>query len=251
MRRILALCLAGTALAAAAATAAEIRVLTAGAFKPVVAALVPEFERQFGHKVIVDNDTAGALARRISGGEAFDLVVLTADGIAGLAKSGKVVADTSTPLAKVGIGVAVKAGAPLPDIGTVAAFRAALLNARAVAYIDPKAGGSSGIYLAQWFEKAGIAAEIKAKSVLVPGGLTAARVVNGEADIAVQQISELLVVPGATYVGPIPAEIQNWTVYSGAVSATARDATAARVLLAALNGPDAQAVLKAKGMATP
>jgi molybdate transport system substrate-binding protein len=120
-----------------------------------------------------------------------------------------------------------------------------------VAYIDPASGGSSGIYLAQLFETLGIAAPIAAKAVLVPGGLVAQRVVSGEAELAIHQISEILAVPGAVLVGPLPAEIQNYTVYVGAVSATARDAAAAQALLAALAGPGALPVLKDKGMDAP
>ena len=232
------------------AHAADIKVLTAGAFKPVVLALVPAFESQTGHKVTVANDTAGALAKRIDGGEAFDVVVLTPSALAALGKVGKVVLP-STLLARVAMGVAVKQGSPLPDISTVAAFQNALLTAKAVAYIDPAAGGSSGIYLAQWFEKAGIADQIQPKAVLVPGGLVAQRVVNGQADIAVHQISEILAVPGAQLVGPIPAEIQNYTVYAGGVSANAKDASAAKALLEALSGPVARETLKGKGMEGP
>jgi molybdate transport system substrate-binding protein len=238
-------------LAAAAPHAADIKVLTAGAFKPVVLDVVPAFEKATGHKVTVENDTAGALAKRVAGGEAFDLIILTNAGIDDLAKSGKVAADAKAPVARVGIGVAVKTGAPMPEVSTVAGFRAALLGAKKVAYIDPAAGGSSGIYLAKLFEKLGIADEIKAKAVLVPGGLTAARVVNGEADIAVQQMSELLVVPGATFVGPIPGEVQNWTIYAAGVSSAARDPAATRALLAALTGPNAVAAMKGKGLEAP
>ncbi len=231
--------------------AADIKVLTAGAFKPVVVALAPEFERQTGHKLTIENDTAGALVRRINNGEAFDLVVLTPDGIAPLTTAGKVDGSASARLARVGIGVAVKRGAPVPDIGTVAAFQQALLAARAVAYIDPAAGGSSGIYLTRLFEQMGIAAQLKPKSVLVPGGLVALRVVNGEADLALHQISEILAVPGAMLVGPIPAEIQNYTVYVGGVSATARDGSATKALLALLSSARAGEVLKDKGMEAP
>lgn len=230
------------------ASAAEIKVLSAGAFKPVVVALQPEFEKQSGHKLVIDNDTAGGLARRITGGEAFDVVAMPPGGIEQLVQAGKVAPNTTTRLARVAIGVAVKKGAPAPDISGVAAFQEALLKARAVAMIDPAAGGSSGIYLTQLFEKMGIADRIKAKAVLVPGGLVAERLVNGQADIALHQISEILAVPGATLVGPIPREIQNYTVYAGALSANARDAAAARALIAALAGPAAQAILKDKGM---
>lgn len=235
-------------LSAASARAAEIKVLSAGAFKPVVSALVPDFEKRTGHKVTVENDTAGALARRISGGEAFDLVVLPPGGIEPLVKAGKVVDGSAVRLARVAIGVAVKKGASAPDISSVAAFQDALLKARAVAYIDPAAGGSSGIYLSELFEKWGIADRIRAKAVLVPGGLVAERLVDDRADIALHQISEILAVPGATLVGPIPREIQNYTVYAGALGTGARDAGAARALLAALKGPGAEAILKEKGM---
>ena len=165
----------GLALSAIPVAAAEIKVLTAGAFKPVVTAIAADFEKQTGHKLVIDNDTAGALVKRINSGEAFDLVVLTPGALEPLAKDSKVVGGSVQRLAKVAIGVAVKRGAPLPDISSVDAFKSALLAARAVAYIDPAAGGSSGIYLAQWFEKAGIADRIKPKAVLVPGGLVAQR----------------------------------------------------------------------------
>lgn len=236
---------------AMSATAAEIKVLTAGAFKPVVLALAPEFERQTGHRLSVDNDTAGALVRRISGGEAFDLVVATPAALEQLAQAGKVAADAPTQLARVAIGVAVKRGAPMPDISSVAAFVQALQGARAVAYIDPASGGSSGIYLAQLFEKMGLAAQLKAKAVLVPGGLVAQRVVSGEADIAIHQISEILAVPGAALVGPIPSEIQHYTVYAGALSATVRDRAATQAFLAVLASAAAQALLQDKGMQAP
>ena len=252
MRNVVAIgcVMAGWALAVAAA-AAEIKVLTAGAFKPVVMALAPEFTARTGHSLKVDNDTAGALLRRIGNGEVFDVVVLTPAAVAQLTQAGKLAAGSSTPLARVAIGVAVKQGAPAPDIGSVAAFRQALLAARAVAYIDPAAGGSSGIYLAQLFERLGIAAQIASKAVLVPGGLVAQRVVSGEADIALHQISEILAVPGATLVGPIPAEVQNYTVYAGALSTTPQDTPAAQAFLALLASERASAVLKDKGMEAP
>ncbi len=241
-------CFIGAVLAAVSASAAEIKVLTAGAFKPVVTAVVADFEKQSGHKVSVDNDTAGALLKRIGGGEVFDLVVLTPGALDELTKAGKIANGSSVRLARVAIGVAVKRGAPMPDISTVAAFQNALLSARAVAYIDPAAGGSSGIYLSQLFEKMGIADRITPKAVLVPGGLVAQRLVNDQADIAIHQISEILAVPGATLVGPIPAEIQNYTVYAGALSANTPAADAARTLLNALRSDAARDIMKSKGL---
>ena len=231
--------------------AAELTVLTAGAFKPVVSALVPTFEAQTGHTVRVENDTAGALQRRIAQGERFDLVVLPPAALESLARAGRLAGASPTPLARVGIGVAVKQGATLPDVGTEAAFRDTLLAARAVAFIDPAAGGSSGIYLAQLFERMGIAPQIAAKAVRVPGGLVAQRVVSGEADLALHQISEILAVPGAVLVGPLPASLQNYTVYAGGVSASAPDPAAAQALLAWLASERSRAVLAQRGMEAP
>ncbi|MDB5960405.1 MAG: bacterial extracellular solute-binding family protein [Massilia sp.] len=230
------------------ALAADLKVLTAGAFKPVLMAIAPEYERHSGNRLLIDNDTGGALARRIAGGEKFDLVVLPSAALDQLASEGKLVAGSAAPLAKVGIGVAVKRDAPRPDIASVAAFRRALLDARKVAYIDPAAGGSSGVYLAQLFDKLGIAAEVKAKAVLVPGGLVAQRVVSGEADLGVHQISEILAVPDAVLVGPIPLEVQNYTVYAGGVSAGAEDQAAAQALLAMLRGDAARKAMQTRGM---
>lgn len=231
-----------------AAAAAEIKVLTAGAYKPVVQDLAPDFEVS-GDRLIIQNDTAGALMRRVEGGEAFDLLILTDSGIERLRARGRV--TDPTPLAKVGIAVAVKEGAPKPDISTPEAFRAALLAAPSVAYIDPAAGGSSGIYLNGLFDRMGIGETIRAKAVLVPGGLVATRVANGQAALALHQLSEILVVPGVTVVGPLPASYQNDTIYAGAISAASTNPTAARRMLDLLAGDRASASLRARGMRRP
>ncbi|MBI2768837.1 MAG: substrate-binding domain-containing protein [Burkholderiales bacterium] len=254
MRRItraLALATLATALCATAAMAADIRVLTAGALKPVVQAAIPDFERQTGHRVILENGTAGALARRIQEGAVFDLAVLTQSTIAEVIRTGQIAAASSTPVSRVGIGFAVKQGAPVPDISSTEKFRQALLDARSIAHIDPAAGGSSGIYLVKLFEQWGIAERIKAKAILVPGGLTAERVVSGEADVAVQQMSELVVVPGVKVVGPLPAEIQNYTLYVAGISSRAAQPAAAQQLLTLLQSPGVQATFEARGMLAP
>lgn len=252
MHPLLAVTLIATALLGARpAAAAEVKVLTTGAFKPVVSALVPEFERASGHKVVVANDTAGALVRRIEGGETFDLLVLTPAAVADMKGKGRLAQGTDADLARVAIGVAVKEGAPRPDIGSLDAFKRTLMEAPSVAYIDPAAGGSSGVYLSRLFERLGLADAIGRKAVLVPGGLVAERVVRGEAAIAIHQISEILAVPGATLVGPLPAEIQNWTTYTGAVSTAAQQPEAARALLAHFRSDTALRVLSDKGMEPP
>src|SRR5215218_1799248 len=133
---------------AQSATAAEIKVLTTGAFKQVVVALVPEFEKATGHKVVLDNGTVGQLQKRVDDGEAFDVLVLSPKGIEDYIKSGKIAPGSNANLAKVGVGVMVKEAAPKPDISSVEAFKQALLKAKSVGYIDPASGGSSGIYVA-------------------------------------------------------------------------------------------------------
>ena len=249
MRRLAALALLPAALLAASAAQADtIKVLTSGAFKQVVLALVPGFEARTGHKVEVQNDTAGALSKRIEGGEAFDVVVLTPAGLKPFAADGKVVADSVAPLARVAIGVAVPAGAPKPAIATVDEFKAALLAARKVAYIDPASGGSSGIYLDGLFQRIGIADAVHAKAVLVQGGYVAEKLPSGEADLAVHQISEILPVKGVDLVGPLPEAVQNYTTYAGAVGGHTTHPQAARAFLAALHGPEAAETLRTKGM---
>jgi molybdate transport system substrate-binding protein len=253
MRRLLpSLLLTGPLLLAAVPAAADtIKILTAGAYKPVVLDVLPDFEKRTGHKVTVENDTAGALGRRVRSGEAFDVVVVPSSGLEALAAEGKVAGPSIKPLAKVGVGVAVAANAPLPDVGSVEGLRRTLLAARSVAYMDPAAGATSGIYLSRLFEKLGISSEIAKKAVLVRGEVTAERVVRGEAEIALQQASELRLVPSAKFVGMLPAEIQNWTVYAGALHPDARSKEAAISLMAALADRANEPMLKKRGLELP
>jgi molybdate transport system substrate-binding protein len=238
-------------LLAAPVRAADITVLSAGAINSVAKALTPGFEASTGNKVTLRNDTVGGLVRRIAGGETFDVVMMSPAGLDELAKAGKIAPGSSVKLAQVGIGIGVKTGSPAPDISTVATFKAAMLHAGKVAYIDPASGGSSGIYLAKLFQTMGIADAMAPKSVLVNGGLAATAVLDGRADIVLQQISEVIAVPGVTLVGPLPAEIQNLTTYAGAPGAGSGAPDAAKAFLAMMAGPDARPVLQAKGMTPP
>ncbi len=233
------------------ASAVEIKVLTGGAFKQVLLALVPEFEKQTGHKVIIENETVGALTKRIEGGEVFDVAVLTPRAVDDLTAKGKFAAGSRQNLARVGVGVVVKDGTPKPDISSVDAFKKSLLAAKSVAYIDPAAGGSSGIYVSGLLDKLGIAAEVKPKAKLIHGGAVAEHIARGEAEVGIHQISEILPVKGIVLVGPLPAEIQNYTVYAAGLGANAKQAEAAKALIKALTGPAAADVLKSKGMQSP
>lgn len=231
------------------AKAAEIKVISGGAFKQVLNALAAQYQSESGNTVSVTYQTVGQHLQAIKNGqEEFDVAVLTPEAIGTLEKDGKIVAGSGVALAKTGIGVVVKDGTPLPDIGTADAFKKALLAAKSVAYIDPKAGGSSGIYLGKLFERLGIADAVNAKAVLVHGGAVATHVVDGEAEIGVHQISEILPVKGAVLVGPLPPELQNFTVYTAGVGATSRDAETAKAFVQFLSGPHALPIIKAKGM---
>jgi len=232
----------------ATGAAAEIKVLTGGAFKQVVLAIVPAFEQQTGHKVIVHNDTAGALKKRIEGGESFDVAVITPAVINELATAGKIAAGSRVDLARVGVGVMVKEGAPRPDVSTVEAFKDALVKAKTVAYIDPASGGSSGIYLDKLFERLGVAEQVRAKARLKKGGYVADLIVSGDAELGLHQISEIVPVKGVTLVAPLPKEIQNHTTYAAGLSAASSNKDAAQALIKAFASPAAAAVLKDKGM---
>jgi molybdate transport system substrate-binding protein len=238
----------GMGMMAQQASAAEIKVLTTGAFRSVVVALVPEFEKATGHKVVVDNGTVGQLQKRVDGGETFDVLVLSPKGIEDYIKGGKIAAGSNARLAKVGVGVMVKDGAPKPDVSSVDAFKKALLAAKTVGYIDPASGGSSGIYVSGLLDKLGIADQVKPKAKLKQGGHVSDLVKSGEAEIGIHQMSEIVGQAGVTLVGPLPAEIQNYTVYVVGLSTAAKDAEAAKAFIKVLTGPSAAGVLKSKGM---
>jgi molybdate transport system substrate-binding protein len=229
--------------------AAELIVLSAGAITGVATAIKPAFEAETGLGVTIRNDTVGGLVRRIKANEAFDVVLVSP---AALEQLGPLIdASTSLKLARVGVGVAVKAGDPVPDLSTAEAFTAALRAARSIAYIDPGSGASSGIYLAKLFQSLGIAAEIAPKTILLPGGLAAEALTDGRADIAMQQISELLAVPGVTFAGPLPTEIQMQTTYAGAVAARTEAGADAHAFLWGLTEAPAREAIMARGMTIP
>ncbi len=230
------------------AAAAEIKVLTAGAFKQVVLALVPVFEQQTGHKVVVDNATAGELQKRIDGGEAFDVAVITPVVVDALIDKGRIARGSRLDLATVGVGVVVKEGTPKPDIGTVDAFKQSMLAAESVAYIDPKSGGTTGIYIEKLMDRLGIGEAVRAKARLKMGGYVADLVVSGEAEVGLHQISEIVPVKGAVLVGPLPKEIQNTTTYAAGLSVATKNQDAAQALIKVFAGPDAAKLLRSKGM---
>lgn len=239
--------LAYGALGLAPARAADVRVLVSGAFRPVLEAIIPAFEARNGSKVVVTPDTAGGVAGRIGRGEVFDLAILTPATVEGPARDGQVI--LVTPIASVGIGVSVKAGAAKPDIATSGALKQALLAAPKVAMVDPASGGTSGKYLMGMFDKLGIADQMKPKLVMTQGGSSAEKLLDGSATLALGQTSELIAVKGATLVGPLPPDLQTKTVYVAAMNPKAAEMPI--VLLAMLAGPETLNILAANGMGPP
>ena len=213
--------------------------------------LIEPFQRESGHGIRFDYGTAGQILAKLKEGQRPDVVIVTSPVIAELEQMGTVIAGSATPLARTGIGIGVLEGAPLPDISSVEGFRKALLAARAVAYIDPAVGGTSGKHFASVLERLGIADAIRPKAVLVPGGYAAERVAKGEADLVVHQISEILPVKGVMLVGPLPPELQLYTTYTAALMSGTVNAEAARAWIRYLAGPAGRKAFADRGMEAP
>jgi molybdate transport system substrate-binding protein len=242
-------------LPAGAARAAEIKVLCSGAMRAVLEQLAPAFEKSSGHKLTIEYATAGKVEETVAADEAIDVAILTKPRVDKLVRAAKLVGGTTTVLARVPIGLAVKTGAPHPDISSVEAFKRALLNAKSIAYIDPASGATSGIHLAHALEKLGITAELKSKIRLVspPAGQSSPRVgevvQRGEAEIGMQPISELMEVDGIDIVGPLPAELQSPDlIYIAGSPAASEQPLPAKALIDFLAAPAAALVYKTKGM---
>jgi molybdate transport system substrate-binding protein len=229
------------------ANAAELKVLTTPALSEVWPELAPKFETT-GHKLTIVYAPSGAIAKRVTEGETADLLVSTPAGIDSLIKSGKVVDGTNTPIAGSGMGVAVLKGAPKPDISTPEAFKAMLLAAKAVAYSDPSAGGASGAHFMKVLEQLGIAKEVLAKGKPGRGIPVATLVVKGEADVAIQQLPELMHVEGAEVVGPLPGDLQNITTFAAGIPSGSAQADTAKALIRFLQTPESAAVIKKHGL---
>ena len=221
-----------------------VRVFSTLALAGAVRSLAGRFEANGGARIDADFAPTLALLERLRNGESADVVILTQEALADLAAKGTVVAATCVNLARSFVGIAVKAGAPRPDIATEAALRTALLGARAVAYSRL---GASGIFFAGLIERMGIAAEINARAVITQG-FTAERLITGEADLAVQQLSELKQVAGVDIVGPLPANLQSPAVFSAGRLAASQRAAASDALLKFLASPEVAPALRESGL---
>jgi molybdate transport system substrate-binding protein len=231
------LCLAAGLLLAGSAAADEIKVLSAGAVKAVLGEAVRSFHAATGHTVVLSFGTVGDIEARLAAGEAADLVIASREAIDELERTEKTVRKARIDLGRTEIGVAVGAGAPLPDIGNAEALKQTLLAAKSIVAVDPAKGGTSGIHFAKVLEQLGIADQVRDKLLLLPGGNVVEKVASGEAELGVQQISEILPVAGVRLVGPLPAEFQKQTTYTAAIVMHTAVAPAAASLLRYLAGP--------------
>jgi len=227
--------------------AAELKVLTSVALTSVLDELAPMFEKVTGTKLSIDYNLIAVQRKRILEGESADVIILSRGVMDELQKQAKLAASNLVNVAGTPVSVAALAGVPKPDISTVDAFKQTLLNARSIVYADPAKGGASGVYFARVLDRLGIAEQMKAKTILVPGAEAAAVVAKGEAELGVAQGSEIVPVAGAQLVGPLPGEFASMTVFTAGIGADSRSPDSAKELLKFLAGPDAATRLRAKG----
>jgi len=241
----IALALLMVAVQSSAATSAELKIFGSRVTRMMMADVGPGFEQATGFKPVVVTDVAAVMKRRIEGGEPFDLAVLVDFQTDDLIKAGKLVAATRADIMKAGIGVAVKRGAPKPDIGTVDAFKRTLLAAKSITYLKE---GASTIHLDKVFAQLGIADALKAKTIQPTTESVSEMVAAGEVELGIIVIPNILSVPGAEVVGPIPADVQSYIMFTAAVSAQSLNPQAARDLIKLLKAPATIPLIKAKGM---
>jgi molybdate transport system substrate-binding protein len=231
----------------------ELKVLSAVGLRQVMIALTPRFEQETGHTLAVTFDSGAVIARRLQGGEAADVVVIPRAAIDGLVRAGTAVATSVVDVASSAVGVAVRRGAPKPDISSPEAFRRTLLAAKSIARPDPSLGGSSGLHIEHVLGRLGIGEQLRSRTILashpdreqeMPGSFVA----SGRAEIALHQIQELMAVPGIEIVGPLPGDLRGAFMFSAGLVARSKREEAGRQLLDLLKRPETLALIKSKGM---
>jgi molybdate transport system substrate-binding protein len=235
----------GVLMLAGTAAAVEIQVIASSAFREVYLELVPQFEQMHNQKVVASFSSSPDIMKRAKAGESADLFILASGSVDELIKVGKVVPGSRVDLAKSGMGIAVRAGAPKADISSSDAVKRALLAAKSIGY----SGGASGAYVTELVQRMGIAEELKPKLRQAPPGVpVGALVARGEVEIGLHQMSELLPVAGIDILGPLPADIQQFTVFAAGVSTGAKTPDAAKELVKFLTAPETVPLIRKKGM---
>lgn len=243
-----ALALAGAVSSSGIVHAAEVKVLASNSVRTVLEDIAPLFARASGHTVALSFATSAQVTKRILAGETADLVVITPGEVDRLAAQGLVAAGSRVDIARSLMGIAVRAGAPRPDIGTPEALKRALLAVKTVTFSDPATGAASGVHTVKVFERLGIADEMKPKYRLGDGTTSGKIVVSGEAELAIWQISAIKAVPGLELVGPLPADLQFITYLSAGLGAKTTAPDAAKALIGFFLSPDAAGVMRTRGL---
>jgi molybdate transport system substrate-binding protein len=240
------------AFVAAPARAADLKVTSAGAVRGLIAGMIDDYKKQTGKTFDFTTGTTGQLRAIIQAGFPADLVITSGPLMTELEKTGNLTPGSRADLGRIGIGVAVKQGAPEPDVSTTEAFKQTLIAAKSVAFTDPNAGGTSGIYLVKVLDRLGIGELVKKKAVLTAGGKEAAEAVaNGEAEIGITFISEILNIKASKLVAPLPADIQDYTLYTAAIPKASTDPDGARAFETHLTSPAMAVRWKAAGFEPP
>ena len=231
-----------------AAEPVDIRVLSVNAIQQVMEDLAPRFERATGNKLAIRYETLGGVVKLVRGGATADVIIIPREGIETLVKEKLNVGNVAV-IARSGLGVAVRRGAPKPDISSPETLRRALLAAKSITYSDPANGGASGIHFANVLERLGIVKEIEPKTIFAkPGDETAVLVANGKAELGVHQFQVLRSVAGVEIVGPLPGDLQDNIIFAGAIMGSSKSVHAGKAFLDFLRTPGAAAVMKANGM---
>ena len=225
--------------------AAEIRVLSTQATEEAYRELVPQFEKATSHKVLTIFTGTLDVQKRLAAGENYDMIIMAGPAIDAQIKAGKAVAGSRVDIAKSGVAVGVPAGAPKPDISTTEALKKTVLAAKSIGYST----GPSGVYIMNLFERLGVADQVKDKLKQTPTGVFVGTIIaNREVEIGFQQVSELGNFPGVDYVGPLPADVQQTTVFSSGIIVDAKEPDAAKALVKFLTTSEAGAAFKKRGM---
>jgi molybdate transport system substrate-binding protein len=230
-----------------AGSAAEIKVLTSVAVSSALNQITPNFEQETGNKLDIGYSLIADIRKRLLEGETADVIILSRPVMDELDKQKKFASDSITNIAGTPVALAVRAGAPKPDISTVDALKSTLLGTKSIVYADPSKGGASGVYFAHVVDRLGIADQLRSKTILVPGAQAAELVAKGEAEIGVAQTSEIVPVTGAQVLGPLPGEYASTTLFAAGIGATTTVPEAAKSLVKFLTGPIAGSVFSAKG----
>jgi molybdate transport system substrate-binding protein len=247
--RIAAAAALATALLSVPARAADIQLFSAAAMQTVFKQTAGDFERSSGHKLVIRYATMGAITQRMLGGETADVVIGSTSSISALVKAGKIRPDSTLMICKVGVGMVVPSGTPKPRVASVDDLKRALMAAKVIVYADPSGGGAAGIHVARVIEKLGLTEALAPKTRYGAGGdVTEVTLALGEGALGITQISEIVEKAGAEYVGPFPAELQNYTGVTLCIPTDAPASAAVAAFIKFMTGPIAIAVIQAKGM---